>query len=164
MTGGYLQERGTKWAQGYQVNRSSMESVGKLHSCALFLFSEQFAILPSVSHKPRRDAMGLAFTKIWQRMIGKQEMRILMVGLDAAGKTTILYKLKLGEVVTTIPTIGFQRGDCGVQEPVLHRVGRGRPGQDSPSVAPLLPGHQRTDLCRWQQWPWSHWGCPGGTH
>merc|ERR1719449_222583 len=36
-----------------------------------------------------------------------REMRILMVGLDAAGKTTILYKLKLGEVVTTIPTIGF---------------------------------------------------------
>lgn len=34
-------------------------------------------------------------------------MRILMVGLDAAGKTTILYKLKLGEIVTTIPTIGF---------------------------------------------------------
>lgn len=29
------------------------------------------------------------------------------MGLDAAGKTTILYKLKLGEVVTTIPTIGF---------------------------------------------------------
>jgi ADP-ribosylation factor protein 1 len=52
-------------------------------------------------------AMGLAFSSIWQRMFGKQEMRILMVGLDAAGKTTILYKLKLGEVVTTIPTIGF---------------------------------------------------------
>eukprot|EP00933_Yihiella_yeosuensis_P012185 TRINITY_DN12035_c0_g1_i1.p1 TRINITY_DN12035_c0_g1~~TRINITY_DN12035_c0_g1_i1.p1 ORF type:complete len:187 (-),score=35.06 TRINITY_DN12035_c0_g1_i1:447-932(-) len=30
-----------------------------------------------------------------------------MVGLDAAGKTTILYKLKLGQVVTTIPTVGF---------------------------------------------------------
>lgn len=30
-----------------------------------------------------------------------------MVGLDAAGKTTILYSLKLGEIVTTIPTIGF---------------------------------------------------------
>jgi len=38
--------------------------------------------------------------------LAAQEMRILMVGLDAAGKTTILYKLKLGEVVTTIPTIG----------------------------------------------------------
>merc|ERR1711957_190399 len=52
-------------------------------------------------------AMGLAFTKLWQRMLGSKEMRILMVGLDAAGKATILYKLKLGEVVTTIPTIGF---------------------------------------------------------
>ncbi|XP_068943246.1 ADP-ribosylation factor 5 isoform X2 [Petaurus breviceps papuanus] len=31
----------------------------------------------------------------------------LSFGLDAAGKTTILYKLKLGEIVTTIPTIGF---------------------------------------------------------
>merc|ERR1712227_379092 len=51
--------------------------------------------------------MGLAFTKVWQRMIGTQEMRILMLGLDAAGKTTILYRLKLGEVVASVPTIGF---------------------------------------------------------
>jgi len=35
------------------------------------------------------------------------EHRIMMPGLDAAGKTTILYKLKLGEIVSTIPTIGF---------------------------------------------------------
>merc|ERR1712190_589882 len=55
----------------------------------------------------RSTAMGLAFTKLWQRMLGSQEMRILMVGLGAAGKTTILYKLKLGEVVNTTPTIGF---------------------------------------------------------
>jgi len=51
--------------------------------------------------------MGLSFTKLWQGLAGKTDMRILMVGLDAAGKTTILYKLKLGEVITTIPTIGF---------------------------------------------------------
>mmetsp|Transcript_89140 Transcript_89140/g.252726 ORF Transcript_89140/g.252726 Transcript_89140/m.252726 type:complete len:183 (+) Transcript_89140:77-625(+) len=51
--------------------------------------------------------MGVAFTKLWQSFVGKHDMRILMVGLDAAGKTTILYKFKLGEVVTTIPTIGF---------------------------------------------------------
>jgi GTPase SAR1 family protein len=50
--------------------------------------------------------MGQVFARVWQKLIGKKEMRILMVGLDAAGKTTILYKLKLGEVVTTIPTIG----------------------------------------------------------
>ena len=29
-----------------------------------------------------------------------------MIGLDAAGKTTILYKLHLGEIVSTYPTIG----------------------------------------------------------
>merc|ERR1712032_1006952 len=51
--------------------------------------------------------MGNIFGSLWQRLVGKTDMRILMVGLDAAGKTTILYKLKLGEVVTTIPTIGF---------------------------------------------------------
>lgn len=30
-----------------------------------------------------------------------------MLGLDSAGKTTILYRLKLNQTVTTIPTIGF---------------------------------------------------------
>lgn len=47
------------------------------------------------------------FASIFKGLFGKKDMRILMVGLDAAGKTTILYKLKLGEIVTTIPTIGF---------------------------------------------------------
>lgn len=76
--------------------------------------------------------MGNVFANLFKNLFGKKEMRILMVGLDAAGKTTILYKLKLGEIVTTIPTIGkiclssyfilihyktidifrFQRGDC----------------------------------------------------
>ncbi|MXQ87266.1 hypothetical protein E5288_WYG007682 [Bos mutus] len=51
--------------------------------------------------------MGNVFEKLFKSLFGKKEMRILMVGLDAAGKTTILYKLKLGEIVTTIPTIGF---------------------------------------------------------
>ncbi|XP_061629056.1 ADP-ribosylation factor 4-like [Phyllopteryx taeniolatus] len=51
--------------------------------------------------------MGLTISTVFSRLFGKKQMRILMVGLDAAGKTTILYKLKLGEIVTTIPTIGF---------------------------------------------------------
>ena len=38
---------------------------------------------------------------------GETPSKILMLGLDAAGKTTLLYKLRLGEVVTTIPTTGF---------------------------------------------------------
>ncbi|XP_017489863.1 PREDICTED: ADP-ribosylation factor 5 [Rhagoletis zephyria] len=51
--------------------------------------------------------MGLTISSLFTRLFGKKQVRILMVGLDAAGKTTILYKLKLGEIVTTIPTIGF---------------------------------------------------------
>lgn len=51
--------------------------------------------------------MGNVFANLFKGLFGKKEMRILMVGLDAAGKTTILYKLKLGEIVTTIPTIGM---------------------------------------------------------
>jgi hypothetical protein len=34
--------------------------------------------------------MGLHFSRIWERMFGKKEMRILMVGLDAAGKVRII--------------------------------------------------------------------------
>ena len=76
---------------------------------------------------------GSALKRLCHRLYGDKEIRILMCGkgtgpkkvwplhmrivfqlnpachfkgLDAAGKTTIMYKLKLGEVVTTIPTIG----------------------------------------------------------
>eukprot|EP01010_Urceolus_cornutus_P001259 NODE_1789_length_756_cov_673.493635_g1390_i1.p1 GENE.NODE_1789_length_756_cov_673.493635_g1390_i1~~NODE_1789_length_756_cov_673.493635_g1390_i1.p1 ORF type:complete len:184 (-),score=32.27 NODE_1789_length_756_cov_673.493635_g1390_i1:145-696(-) len=52
--------------------------------------------------------MGLTFSNLLKNLFGqKKEFRILILGLDAAGKTTILYKMKLGEIVTTIPTIGF---------------------------------------------------------
>ena len=51
--------------------------------------------------------MGGIFSSLIDRIFPKIPSRILMVGLDNAGKTTILYKLKLGEVVTTLPTIGF---------------------------------------------------------
>ncbi|KAH9998256.1 ADP-ribosylation factor family-domain-containing protein [Russula vinacea] len=52
--------------------------------------------------------MGMNFSRIFGGLFGKKEMLIpelwlLKVGLDAAGKTTILYKLKLGEIVTTSP-------------------------------------------------------------
>lgn len=64
------------------------------------------ASTPSYTHHTPAANMGLTFSKLFDKLWGKKEMRILMVGLDAAGKTTILYKLKLGEIVTTIPTIG----------------------------------------------------------
>ncbi|KAL1355619.1 ADP-ribosylation factor isoform X2 [Arachis duranensis] len=51
--------------------------------------------------------MGQAFRKLFDAFFGNSEMRVVMLGLDAAGKTTILYKLHIGEVLSTVPTIGF---------------------------------------------------------
>jgi len=42
-----------------------------------------------------------------KKLFPHKEVRILMVGLDNAGKTTILYRIKMGKVVRTIPTVGF---------------------------------------------------------
>ena len=51
--------------------------------------------------------MGNYFASVLNRFQSKTPCRLLMLGLDAAGKTTILYKMKLNETVNTIPTIGF---------------------------------------------------------
>ncbi|XP_062958549.1 ADP-ribosylation factor-like protein 11 [Cynocephalus volans] len=37
----------------------------------------------------------------------KAEAQVAMMGLDSAGKTTLLYKLKGHQLVETLPTIGF---------------------------------------------------------
>ena len=51
--------------------------------------------------------MGIPISTLIDKFFPPSPARIIMLGLDNAGKTTVLYKLKLGEVVTTIPTIGF---------------------------------------------------------
>ncbi|KAK9709747.1 ADP-ribosylation factor family [Popillia japonica] len=51
--------------------------------------------------------MGLNLSWLLKRFSKKTQIKIIMVGLDSAGKTTILYRLKIGRVATTIPTIGF---------------------------------------------------------
>ncbi|XP_047292169.1 ADP-ribosylation factor-like 17-like isoform X1 [Homo sapiens] len=51
--------------------------------------------------------MGNIFEKLFKSLLGKKKMRILILSLDTAGKTTILYKLKLGETVPAVPTVGF---------------------------------------------------------
>nr|QXF29036.1 Arf1e [Gefionella okellyi] len=52
--------------------------------------------------------MGLFISRALQGLFTQaEESKILMVGLDCAGKTTILYSMKLGDVVTTVPTLGF---------------------------------------------------------
>ena len=53
--------------------------------------------------------MGILFSKVFETLFGSKEVRILILGLDNAGKTTILYRLQneSDEAVQTIPTIGF---------------------------------------------------------
>lgn len=66
------------------------------------------------------SSMGSFFSKLFDRLSGIKEVRLLMLGLDNAGKTStfiesdilssflaILYKMKFDQVVTTIPTVGF---------------------------------------------------------
>eukprot|EP00494_Astrolonche_serrata_P026014 UN26275 len=53
--------------------------------------------------------MGATIASMFSKLFDSfnKEKRILLLGLDAAGKTTVLYKLHVGDTVTTIPTIGF---------------------------------------------------------
>lgn len=50
--------------------------------------------------------MGMIWS-MFSSIFGSKEVRILILGLDNAGKTTILYRLQIDEPVTTVPTIGF---------------------------------------------------------
>ncbi|TPX34430.1 hypothetical protein SeMB42_g07322 [Synchytrium endobioticum] len=54
-----------------------------------------------------RTIMGSFVSRLTARLAGSREMRILMLGLDCAGKTTILYKLTPSPPIATIPTVGF---------------------------------------------------------
>ncbi|XP_063190083.1 ADP-ribosylation factor-like protein 11 [Chroicocephalus ridibundus] len=47
--------------------------------------------------------MGKLISKGWR----KRDARVVMLGLDFAGKSTLLYKLKSGRAVETCPTVGF---------------------------------------------------------
>ena len=52
--------------------------------------------------------MGNIMNRIWGTLFNmNKEAKILLLGLDGAGKTTIIYQFKLGEQVVAIPTIGF---------------------------------------------------------
>ena len=50
--------------------------------------------------------MGALLSTLWDYLYPNKEYKMVMVGLDNAGKTTTLYKLSLGEVVLTTPTLG----------------------------------------------------------
>ena len=79
--------------------RQMMESVESQQKQFTEINNEQ--LLPDAS-------IPITFTKDNRVHIGpKIEMRVVTLGLDGAGKTSILFKLKQNEFVQTIPTIGF---------------------------------------------------------
>ncbi len=47
-----------------------------------------------------------------------------MLGLDNSGKTTILYKLKLGKAETTVPTVGFNVETIKYKNIVMNKYAR----------------------------------------
>ena len=82
------------------------EPAAKINTDAKMVYGEEHEgrMGHSLQHK---GVVGQFSRWIVDRMFSKREMRILMVGLDASGKTSILYRLKLGKPKKTIPTIGF---------------------------------------------------------
>ncbi|XP_032535771.1 ADP-ribosylation factor-like protein 11 [Chiroxiphia lanceolata] len=74
--------------------------------------------------------MGKLISKGWK----KRDAQVVMLGLDFAGKSTLLYKLKSGQAVETCPTVGFNveslQTPCGISF-TLWDVG----GQDSLRVS-----------------------------
>ncbi|UZJ54642.1 hypothetical protein CBS101457_003962 [Exobasidium rhododendri] len=50
--------------------------------------------------------MGVAFSSLWGSLFGQKELKICILGLDNAGKTTLTYQMTLGQAVATAPTVG----------------------------------------------------------
>lgn len=72
---------------------------------------------------------GTIFANLFKGLFVKKEMCILIVGLDAVGKTLTLYKVKLGEIVIAIgfimerveyKNISFTLWDMGGQDKIWH--------------------------------------------
>jgi GTPase SAR1 family protein len=51
--------------------------------------------------------MGTSLSRSFSRYWNRNDRRLLLVGLDGAGKTTVLYHLRLGKAIASIPTVGF---------------------------------------------------------
>lgn len=53
--------------------------------------------------------MGAFFSSVWSKLFGEddKEFKILILGLNKAGKTTILERIQGKEAEETVPTIGY---------------------------------------------------------
>ena len=129
------------------------------------LFSYFKGLLGSRYTWPGGQAYSAFFPSV---MILCREMRILILGLDGAGKTTILYRLQAGEVLMTLlidtnishpksnyvggdnnPYDWIQCWDSDIQEPQVPSLGSWRTDQHSTLLAVLLHQHRCSHIrCR----------------
>ncbi|CAH1762312.1 7546_t:CDS:2 [Entrophospora sp. SA101] len=58
--------------------------------------------------------MGLLLSKLWKKLTNTEEVKIVIVGLDNAGKTTVLYKFNIEEII--YKNIRFLVWDLGGQD------------------------------------------------
>lgn len=74
------------------------------------------------------NTMGILMSRLFDSLFGSKEVRILILGLDNAGKTTILYRLQneSDEAVQTIPTIGFNVETLQYKNIKVRRTSRNR--------------------------------------
>ena len=78
--------------------------------------------------------MGMLLSRLYAALSGDTEARILVLGLDNAGKTTILYRLHLNTTVATSPTLG-----CNVERVVAPGSGTAFEVWDLGGQASLRP-------------------------
>jgi len=50
--------------------------------------------------------MGATVSRVFELFSRRIEKRVVLLGLDNAGKTTAVYRLLLGKKVETVPTVG----------------------------------------------------------
>ncbi|KAG6466234.1 hypothetical protein ZIOFF_075952 [Zingiber officinale] len=77
---------------------------GLSHGCR-WSYSHRYRRSETATGRRVEGTMGITFEKLFSCLFTNKEMRVPMVGLDATSKTTIHFKLEIGEIVTTIPTI-----------------------------------------------------------
>lgn len=82
--------------------------------CKAIFLELSLLFFPFSEHCNSLLLMGQSFDKSLKKL-GKKELRVLLVGLDGAGKTSILYRMNIGTMVHTIPTVGFNTEEVKIK-------------------------------------------------
>ena len=68
---------------------------------------KEFSKLRITTENPEVPSEKTIYSKILDKLPKDKKYKILLLGLEGAGKSSILSQIDLGEVLTTLPTVGF---------------------------------------------------------